>query len=61
MNSFLSPDGKAARFIISHRGDPATPEGIARVDQMKTAAEEALKGTPLAKRKDLYGRHRADL
>ena len=47
MNSFLSPDGKAARFIISHRGDPATPEGIARVDQIKTAAEEALKGTPL--------------
>jgi RND superfamily putative drug exporter len=47
MNSFLSPDGKAARFIISHNGDPATPEGIARVDQMKTAAEEALKGTPL--------------
>ena len=51
MNSFLSPDGKAARFIISHRGDPATPEGIARVDQMKTAAEEALKGTPLANAK----------
>ncbi len=47
MNSFLSPDGKAARFIISHNGDPATPEGIMRVDQIKTAAEEALKGTPL--------------
>ena len=47
MNSFLSPDGKAARFIISHRGDPATPEGIARIDQIKTAAEEALKTTPL--------------
>jgi putative drug exporter of the RND superfamily len=25
---FLSPDGHAARFIISHEGDPATPEGI---------------------------------
>jgi putative drug exporter of the RND superfamily len=48
MNSFLSPDGKAARFFISHRGDPATPEGIARIDQIRTAAEEALKGTPLA-------------
>ena len=47
MNSFLSPDGKAARFIISHRGDPATSEGIARIDQIKTAAEEALKRTPL--------------
>ncbi|MDI3315010.1 MAG: MMPL family transporter [Mycobacterium sp.] len=48
MNSFLSPDGKAARFIISQRGDPATPEGIKRIDQIRTAAEEALKGTPLA-------------
>ena len=51
MNSFLSPDGKAARFIISHRGDPATSEGIARIDQIKRAAEEALKGTPLASAK----------
>lgn len=48
MTSFLSPDGQAARFIISHNGDPATPEGIARVDQMRNAAVEALKGTPLA-------------
>ena len=47
MTSFLSPDGKAARFIISHKGDPATPEGIARIDQIRTAAEEALKTTPL--------------
>ena len=60
MNSFLSPDGKAARFIISHRGDPATPEGIARIDQIKTAAEEALKTTPLARRQDLSRRHRVD-
>ena len=51
MNSFLSPDGKAARFFISHRGDPATPEGIARIDQIRTAAEEALKGTPLSSAK----------
>jgi RND superfamily putative drug exporter len=48
MKLFLSPDGKAARFIITHRGDPATVEGIARIDALKTAAEEALKGTPLA-------------
>jgi RND superfamily putative drug exporter len=51
MNSFLSPDGKAARFIISYRGDPAASEGIARIDQIKRAAEEALKGTPLASAK----------
>ena len=51
MNSFLSPDGKAARFIISQRGDPATPEAIARIDKIKTAAEEALKTTPLEEAK----------
>jgi RND superfamily putative drug exporter len=51
MKSFLSPDGKAARFIISHSGDPATPEGIARINQIKTAAEEAIKGTPLVNAK----------
>ncbi|OBF08862.1 hypothetical protein A5730_09300 [Mycobacterium sp. ACS4054] len=47
MANFLSPDGKAARFIISHRGDPATPEGVGRINQIRTAAEEALKTTPL--------------
>ena len=35
------------RLIISHRGDPASPEGIARVDSIRQAAEEALKGTPM--------------
>ena len=48
MSSFLSPDGKAARFVISQRGDPATPAAISRVERIHTAAEEALKGTPLA-------------
>jgi putative drug exporter of the RND superfamily len=47
LNNFFSPDGKAVRLIISHRGDPATPEGIARVDAIKQAAEESLKATPL--------------
>jgi len=51
MKQFLSPDGKAARFIITHRGNPATKEGIARIDPIKTAAEESLKGTPLANAK----------
>jgi RND superfamily putative drug exporter len=48
MAAFLSPDGKAARFIIFHRGDPATPEGLARISQIRTAAEEALKTTPMS-------------
>ncbi|BBX75081.1 siderophore exporter MmpL4 [Mycobacterium shinjukuense] len=47
MKSFLSPDGHAARFIILHRGDPASPEGIKSINAIRTAAEESLKGTPL--------------
>jgi uncharacterized membrane protein YdfJ with MMPL/SSD domain len=45
---FLSPDGKAARMIITHDVDPATPEGIAHIEAMRHAAQEAVKGTPLA-------------
>lgn len=45
---FLSADGKAARMIISHEGDPATPEGISHIDAIKQAAHEAVKGTPMA-------------
>ena len=44
---FLSPDGKAARFIISHKEDPATDEGMSRIDTIRTAAYESLKGTAL--------------
>lgn len=44
---FLSPDGKAARLLITHDGDPATPQGISHVDAIKKAAGHAVKGTPL--------------
>lgn len=47
MKSFISPDGKMVRMIISHRGDPATPEGLSHVEPIKQAAIEAIKGTPL--------------
>jgi putative drug exporter of the RND superfamily len=47
MKVFLSPDGKDARMLISQKGDPATPEGLSRVEPIRTAAEESLKGTPL--------------
>jgi putative drug exporter of the RND superfamily len=43
---FLSPDGKAARMIITHEGDPATPEGISHIDPILKAAHEAVKSTP---------------
>ena len=47
MENFISPDGKSVRFIIAHDGDPMTPEGIGRIDAIKQAAKEAIKGTPL--------------
>ena len=47
MKMFLSPDGKAVRFIIAHEGDPMSPEGLTHVDTIKNAAFEAIKGTPL--------------
>ena len=44
---FLSPDGSAARLVITHKGDPATAEGISHIDPIMQAATEAVKGTPL--------------
>jgi RND superfamily putative drug exporter len=52
---FLSPDGKAARMIITHDVDPATPEGISHIETMRHAAQEAVKGTPLAGSKIYIG------
>ena len=47
MDSFISPNGHAVRMIISHEGDPLSTDGIARIDAIKQAAKEAIKGTPL--------------
>jgi putative drug exporter of the RND superfamily len=47
LKMFVSPDGKAVRFIIAHQGDPATAEGISHINLIKNAAFEAIKGTPL--------------
>ena len=55
LKQFVSPDGKSVRFIISHQGDPATPEGISHIDQIKNAAFEAIKGTPLETSKIYLG------
>lgn len=46
MNLFFSPDGKAVRLIISHRGDPATPEGISRVDDIRGPPRKRSKSLP---------------
>ena len=58
MKKFISPDGKSVRFIITHEGDPATAEGISRVDPIKQAAQEAIKGTPLEGSRIYLGGHR---
>ncbi len=55
MDVFFSSDGKAVRMLISQRGDPATAEGISRVEAIKTATEESLKGTPLEDAKTYLG------
>jgi RND superfamily putative drug exporter len=52
---FMSPDGHAARMIITHNVDPATPEGISHIDAIRHAAQEAVKGTPLAGSKIYIG------
>ena len=55
MNLFLSPDGKAVRMSILQKGDPASSQGISRVDAIISAAQEALKGTPLEDSKIYLG------
>jgi RND superfamily putative drug exporter len=55
LKMFLSPDGRSARMFITHETDPATTEGIARVDSERKAAQEALKMTSLSNAKIYLG------
>jgi putative drug exporter of the RND superfamily len=55
LRMFLSPDGKSARFFITHQGDPMTPEGISRVGAERTAAQEGLKQSSLSDAKVYLG------
>jgi RND superfamily putative drug exporter len=52
---FMSPDGKSARMFITHEGDPATVDGIKRVDGERKAAQEALKMSSLSNAKIYLG------
>ncbi|MGE2721966.1 RND family transporter [Mycolicibacterium celeriflavum] len=47
MENFISPNGHAVRMIVQHEGDPLNADGIERIDAIKKAAKEAIKGTPL--------------
>ncbi|MEB3983436.1 RND family transporter [Mycobacterium sp. 663a-19] len=48
MQLMMSPDGRAARFIVTHEGNAMGPEGVQHVDQFPTAITTALKETSLA-------------
>jgi RND superfamily putative drug exporter len=47
MKLFISPDGKSVRFTLTHESEPASADGISRIEPIKQAAKEAIKGTPL--------------
>ncbi|MCV7251138.1 RND family transporter [Mycobacterium hackensackense] len=48
MKLMISPDGKAARFIVTHEGNAMGPEGVEHVEQFPDAIKAALKETSLA-------------
>jgi putative drug exporter of the RND superfamily len=48
MELMMSPDGKAARFIVTHEGDAMGPEGVEHVDKFPGAITTILKETSLA-------------
>ena len=52
---FLSPEGKSARYFITHQEDPMTPAGIARVNAERTAAQAGLKMSSLSDAKVYLG------
>ncbi|WP_046318203.1 MMPL family transporter [Mycobacterium sp. UM_Kg1] len=52
---FMSPDGKSARFFVTHQTYPATAEGIKRVEPERIAAQEALKQSSLSDAKVYIG------
>ena len=58
---FLSPEGKSARYFITHKRDPMTPAGIARVNAERTAAQAGLKMSSLSRRQSLSWRYGCDL
>ncbi|BCZ20258.1 RND family transporter [Mycobacterium senriense] len=55
MKLLMSPDGKAARFIVTHTGDANGPEGVQHVEQFPNAITAALKETSLAGAKVYIG------
>ncbi len=48
MELMMSPDGKAARFIVTHEGDAMGPEGVEHVEKFPGAITTILKETSVA-------------
>jgi hypothetical protein len=48
MTLMMSPDGKAARFIVTHEGNAMGPEGVEHVEAFPDAIKISLKETSLA-------------
>lgn len=48
MELLMSPDGKAARFIVTHEGNAMGPEGVEHVEKFPGAITTILKETSLA-------------
>lgn len=55
MELMMSPDGQAARFIVTHEGNAMGPEGIEHVEAFPEAIKAALKETSLAGAKIFVG------
>ncbi|WAC93272.1 RND family transporter [Mycobacterium sp. Aquia_213] len=55
MTLLMSPDGRAARIIVTHEGDANGPEGVQHVEQFPNAITGALKETSLAGSKVYIG------
>ena len=55
MTLMMSPDGKAARFIVTHEGNAMGPEGVEHVEAFPQAIQIALKETSLAGAKIYIG------
>jgi putative drug exporter of the RND superfamily len=55
MKLLMSPDGKAARIIVTHEGDAMGPEGVEHVEAFPNAITTILKETSLAGAKVYIG------
>jgi len=51
LNFFMTPDGKATRINIFHKGEAMSATGIKQIEDASAAAEESLKGTSLSSSK----------